>query len=60
VWVGYKVVAYVMLEEKTERIIDTTRLSGHLSKARPPFKPGQRVSIPYPWLRSAKRIQRHH
>ncbi len=45
VWVGDKVVAYVMLDEKTDRIIATTRLSRHLSKARPPFKPGQPVSL---------------
>ncbi|HEY1049969.1 MAG TPA: S1-like domain-containing RNA-binding protein [Prosthecobacter sp.] len=45
VWVGDKVVAYVLLDEKTDRIIATTRLNRHLSKARPPFKPAQQVGL---------------
>ena len=45
VWVGDKVVAYVMLDPKTDRIIATTRLNRHLSHARPPFKPAQPVSL---------------
>lgn len=43
--VGDKVVAYVMLDEKTDRIIATTRLNRHLSKERPRFKPGQEVAL---------------
>lgn len=42
---GDKVVAYVMLDEKTDRIIATTRLNRHLSKERPRYKPGQPVSL---------------
>lgn len=45
VWVGDKVVAYIMLDEKTDRIIATTRLNRHLSRARPPFKPAQPVAL---------------
>lgn len=43
--VGDKVVAYIMLDEKTDRIIATTRLNRHLSRERPPFKPAQPVSL---------------
>jgi len=45
VYVGDKVVAYIMLDEKTDRIIATTRLNRHLSHARPPFKPAQPVPL---------------
>jgi predicted RNA-binding protein (virulence factor B family) len=45
VYVGDKVVAYIMLDEKTDRIIATTRLNRHLSRARPPFKPAQPVAL---------------
>lgn len=45
VYVGDKVVAYIMLDEKTDRIIATTRLNRHLSRARPPFKQAQPVSL---------------
>ncbi|WP_395741467.1 S1 RNA-binding domain-containing protein [Prosthecobacter sp.] len=45
VYVGDKVVAYIMLDEKTDRIIATTRLNRHLSRARPPFRPAQPVSL---------------
>lgn len=45
VFVGDKVVAYIMLDEKTDRIIATTRLNRHLSRQRPPFKPAQQVSL---------------
>ncbi|MDZ4405205.1 S1-like domain-containing RNA-binding protein [Prosthecobacter sp.] len=43
--VGDKVVAYILLDEKTDRIIATTRLNRHLSRERPPFKPAQPVSL---------------
>ena len=43
--VGDKVVAYVMLDEKTDRIVATTRLNRHLSRERPPFRPAQPVSL---------------
>ncbi|MBK8091415.1 MAG: GntR family transcriptional regulator [Verrucomicrobiaceae bacterium] len=42
---GEKVVVYVLLDEKTDRIIASTRLNRHLSKARPPFKPQQEVRL---------------
>jgi len=42
---GEKVVAYVMLDEKTNRIIASTRLSRHLSRERPRFKPQQEVRL---------------
>lgn len=43
--IGDKVVAFVMLDEKTDRIIATTRLNRYLSRERPPFKPQQPVSL---------------
>jgi predicted RNA-binding protein (virulence factor B family) len=43
--VGEKVVVYVMVDPKTDRIVATTRLNRHLSKARPPFKPQQEVAL---------------
>jgi predicted RNA-binding protein (virulence factor B family) len=42
---GEKVVVYVMLDDKTDRIIATTRLNRHLSKERPPFKLKQEVRL---------------
>jgi predicted RNA-binding protein (virulence factor B family) len=45
VHVGDKVVAYILLDEKTDRIIATTRLNRHLSRERPPFKPAQPVAL---------------
>lgn len=42
---GQKVVVYVMLDDKTDRIIATTRLNRHLSKERPPFKLKQEVRL---------------
>lgn len=45
VYVGDKVLAYIMVDEKTDRIIATTRLQRHLSKAFPRFKPGQQVAL---------------
>jgi predicted RNA-binding protein (virulence factor B family) len=33
------------LDEKTDRIIATTRLNRHLSRQRPPFKPAQPVAL---------------
>lgn len=43
--VGERVVVHVMLDDKTDRIIATTRLNRHLSKDRPPFKPKQEVRL---------------
>jgi hypothetical protein len=43
--VGDKVVAYILLDEKTDRIIATTRLNRHLSRQRPSFKPAQPVAL---------------
>lgn len=43
--IGEKVVAYIMLDPKTDRIIATTRLNRHLSRERPPFRPSQAVSL---------------
>lgn len=43
--VGDKVVAYILLDEKTDRIIATTRLNRHLSRQRPPFNPAQPVAL---------------
>ncbi len=45
VTVGDKVVAYVLLDDKTDRIIATTRLNRHLSRERPPFRPAQPVAL---------------
>lgn len=42
---GEKVVVYVLLDEKTDRIIATTRLGRHLSRERPRFKPRQEVRL---------------
>lgn len=43
--IGEKVVAYIMLDPKTDRIIATTRLNRHLSRERPPFRSSQAVSL---------------
>jgi predicted RNA-binding protein (virulence factor B family) len=43
--VGDKVVAYIMVDEKTDRIIATTRLNRHLSRERPAFRLQQPVSL---------------
>ncbi|MBE7496013.1 MAG: GntR family transcriptional regulator [Verrucomicrobiaceae bacterium] len=43
--IGEKVVAYIMLDPKTDRIIATTRLNRHLNRERPPFRPSQAVSL---------------
>lgn len=42
---GEKVVVYVMLDDKTDRIIASMRLNRHLSKERPPFKLKQEVRL---------------
>ena len=42
---GQKVVVYVMLDDKTDRIIATTRLNRHLSKQRPMFQLKQEVRL---------------
>ncbi len=42
---GEKVVVYVMLDEKTDRIMATARLNRHLSRERPPFRPKQEVRL---------------
>ena len=42
---GQKVVVYVMIDDKTDRIIATTRLNRHLSKERPPFQLKQEVRL---------------
>jgi len=42
---GEKVVVYLMLDDKTDRIVATTRLNRHLSKERPLFRPKQEVKL---------------
>jgi predicted RNA-binding protein (virulence factor B family) len=42
---GEKVVAFVMVDPKTDRIVATTRINRHLSKERPRFRPKQEVSL---------------
>ena len=42
---GEKVLVYVMLDDKTDRIIASMRLNRHLSKERPPFKVKQEVRL---------------
>lgn len=42
---GDKVVAYVMLDERSDRIVATTRINRFLSKQRPRFKQGQQVAL---------------
>lgn len=43
--VGQKVVVFVMLDERSDRIIATSRLNKHLSRQRVPYKQGQEVSL---------------
>lgn len=43
--VGQKVVVFVMLDERSDRIIATTRLNRHLSRQPVVYKPGQEVSL---------------
>lgn len=42
---GDKVVVCVLRDERTDRIIASMRLNRHLSRTRPPFKPGQAVAL---------------
>ncbi|MDB6023838.1 MAG: hypothetical protein JWM68_61 [Verrucomicrobiales bacterium] len=43
--VGQKIVAYVMLDEKTNRIVATTRLHRHLSRQPANYRNGQPVNL---------------
>ncbi|MBE2286111.1 MAG: GntR family transcriptional regulator [Prosthecobacter sp.] len=43
--VGDMVVAFILVDEKTDRIIATTRLNRHLSRERPAFRLQQPVSL---------------
>ncbi|MBB5038864.1 CvfB family protein [Prosthecobacter dejongeii] len=46
VFVGDTVIAHVMVDAKTDRIIATTKINKHLNKAQPiGFKPGQQVAL---------------
>lgn len=42
---GDKAVVFVLLDEKTERIVATTRLSRHFSRETPPYKQGEQVQL---------------
>ena len=42
---GYWVVVYVMLDEKTDRIIASARISRHLNRTPPAYTEGQAVSL---------------
>ncbi len=42
---GNAVVVYVMLDEKSRRIIATTRLNKHLNRKPPNYRPGQPVNL---------------
>lgn len=42
---GYWVVVYVMLDEKTDRIIASARISRHLNRTPPTYTEGQAVSL---------------
>lgn len=42
---GDRVVVYIEVDQKSERIIATTRYSRHLSKELPPYKEGDKVNI---------------
>ncbi len=42
---GQDVVVYVMVDEKTDRIVATTRLRRHLSQKKAPYAPGKQVSL---------------
>ena len=43
--VGQKVAVYVILDERSDRIIATTRLNRHLSRQPAPYKKGQEVGL---------------
>ncbi len=43
--VGQKVVVFVMLDERSDRIIATARLNKHFSRQRVPYRQGQEVSL---------------
>ena len=43
--VGQQVVVHVLLDPKTDRIVATTRLSRHLERVRPPYRPGEEVDM---------------
>lgn len=45
VYVGDTVIAHVMVDEKTDRIIATTKLNKHISKQPAAFRPGQPVAL---------------
>ncbi|HEY1082542.1 MAG TPA: S1-like domain-containing RNA-binding protein [Prosthecobacter sp.] len=45
VFVGDTVIAHVMVDDRTDRIIATTKLNKHISKQVAGFKPGQQVSL---------------
>lgn len=45
VHVGQKVVVFVMLDERSDRIIATARLNRHLSRQPVPYRQGQEVSL---------------
>ena len=45
VFAGDKVVVYIMIDEKSDRIVATTRLNRHLSREMPPYAPNQIVNI---------------
>ena len=43
--VGHSVIVHVFLDQKTNRIVATTRLNRHLSRETPPYHNGQQVSL---------------
>ena len=43
--IGDKIVVYVYLDPKTDRIVATTRLSRHLNRTPPSYKPGEAVDL---------------
>lgn len=43
--VGQKVAVYIILDERSDRIIATTRLNRHLSRQPAPYKKGQEVGL---------------
>jgi uncharacterized protein len=43
--VGQQVIAYVLLDEKTKRIVATTRLNRHLHRQPPTYRSGQPVNL---------------
>ncbi|MCX6907581.1 MAG: S1-like domain-containing RNA-binding protein, partial [Verrucomicrobia bacterium] len=42
---GQRVVVYVYLDAKTDRIVATARLKRHLARTHPPYLPGQSVNL---------------